>query len=192
MTSSTSQTLTTNSPKLSLSTLWWNTNLPSAEHTPACPPYLTYALSHPKERANISTLDADFKRLTWPEVRAHVVANRLDQFTRVPSELRRYRQYTEKLVREYGSVMRFVLDERLGWRDSRAGEGRFADEGMCLVTRSSLHALKLEELRAYTCMLTFASEKTTTKSCSTTGPTASTRASCTSSSGPSSPRLPIL
>jgi hypothetical protein len=137
MTSITSQTLTTttttttpSSPKQppSLSTLWWNTNLPSTDHTPACPPYLTYALTHPKERANLSTLDADFKRLSWPEVRAHVAANRLDQFTRVPSELRRYRQYTERLVREYGSVMRFVLDERLGWRDSRAGEGRF-DEG---------------------------------------------------------------
>lgn len=135
MTSITSQTLTTTpSPKqpstTSLSALWWNTNLPPSDHTPACPAYLTYALTHPKERANLSTLDADFKRLTWPEVRAHVAANRLDQFTRVPSELRRYRQYTEKLVREYGSVMRFVLDERLGWRDSRAGEGRFGCEGM--------------------------------------------------------------
>jgi len=141
MTSTTSQTLTTttlspilpSSPKTPsntpLSTLWWNTNLPPHDHTPACPPYLTYALTHPKERANLSTLDADFKRLTWPEVRAHVAANRLDQFTRVPSELRRYRQYTEKLVREYGSVMRFVLDERLGWRDSRAGEERFEDGG---------------------------------------------------------------
>ena len=139
MTSTTSQTLTTttlppilpsspNLPSTSLSTLWWNTNLPPHDHTPACPPYLTYALTHPKERANLSTLDADFKRLTWPEVRAHVAANRLDQFTRVPSELRRYRQYTEKLVREYGSVMRFVLDERLGWRDGGVGGGRF-DEG---------------------------------------------------------------
>jgi hypothetical protein len=134
MSTSTSQTLTTQSLKLSsssssstsLSTLWWNTNLHSHDHTPACPPFLTYALAHPKERANLSTLDADFKRQTWPEVRAHVAANRLDQFTRVPSELRRYRQYTEKLVREYGSVMRFVLDERLGWRDSR-----FGDESMC-------------------------------------------------------------
>ena len=136
MTSITSQTLTTtttttptpSSPKPSLSTLWWNTNLPPTDHTPACPPYLTYALTHPKERANLSTLDADFKRLSWPEVCSHVAANRLDQFTRVPSELRRYRQYTEKLVREYGSVMRFVLDERLGWRDGGVGGGRF-DEG---------------------------------------------------------------
>jgi len=148
MTSSTSQTLTTNSPKPSLSTLWWNTNLPSSEHTPACPPYLTYALSHPKERANISTLDADFKRLTWPKVRAHVAANRLDQFTRVPSELRRYRQYTEKLKREYGSVMRFVLDERLGWRDSRAGEGRFADEGMCMLLKGKEMTIGAYVLRA--------------------------------------------
>ena len=137
MTSTTSQTLTTTpTPKhpqpstTPLSTLWWNTNLPPSDHTPACPPYLTYALTHPKERANLSTLDADFNRMTWPEVRAHVATNRLDQFTRVPSELRRYRQYTEKLVREYGSVMRFVLDERLGWRDSRAGGGRFGCGGM--------------------------------------------------------------
>jgi hypothetical protein len=130
MTTSTSQVLTTHSSKPSLSNLWWNTNLPSHEQTPTCPSYLTYALAHLKERANLSTRDIDFKRQTWLEVRAHVAANRLDQFTRVPSDLRRYRQYTDKLVREYGSVMRFVLDERLGWRDSRAGEGRFADRGM--------------------------------------------------------------
>lgn len=135
--SSTSQVLLTAtppkpSPSPALADLWWNTNLPSREQTPTCPSYLTYAITHPKERANLSTLDSNFKRQTWPEVRAHVAANRLDQFTRVPSELRRYRQYTEKLIREYGSVMRFVLDERLGWRDSRAGEGRFASQGKYL------------------------------------------------------------
>jgi hypothetical protein len=69
-----------------------------------------------------------------------VAANRLDQFLRVPSELRQYRLYIEELIREYGSVMRFVLgeygsvmrfvlDERLGWKDLRAGEGRFEDPG---------------------------------------------------------------
>lgn len=147
MTTLTSQTLTTLSPKpppssssssnKSLATLWWNTNLPLHLHTPACPPYLTYALTHPKERANLSTLDADFQRLSWPQVRSLVAANRLDQFTRVPSELRQYRQWTEKLVREYGSVMRFVLDERLGWRDSRDGGGRFGGGMYCFI--SPLH-----------------------------------------------------
>lgn len=128
-----SQVLTSPAPSTitaaSLSDLWWNTNLPISEHTPTCPSYLTYAISHRKERANLSTLDSAFRRQSWPQVRAHVAANRLDQFTRVPSELRRYRQYTEKLVREYGSVMRFVLDERLGWKDSRPGDGRFRCAG---------------------------------------------------------------
>lgn len=32
---------------------------------------------------------------------------------------------------KYGSVMRFVLDRRLEWRDSRAGEGRFGNDGRC-------------------------------------------------------------
>lgn len=136
MSSSTSQVLTapipTTSPSPSLSDLWWNTNLPPHEQTPTCPSYLTYAITHAKERANLSTLDSDFKRQSWPAVRAHVAANRLDQFTRIPSELRRYRQWTEKTNREYGSVMRYVLDERLGWKDSRPGEGRFASKGMYL------------------------------------------------------------
>lgn len=129
---SSSQTITAPTPSpttTDLSSLWWNTNLPSSQHTPACPSYLLYAFDHAKERNNLSTLDADFTLQPWPQVRAKVAANRLDQFVRVPSDLRRYRQYTEKLVREYGSVMRFVLDQRLGWTDSRAGEGRFEDEG---------------------------------------------------------------
>lgn len=136
---SSSQTLTTPTPAptqphapTDISTLWWNTNLPASQHTPACPSYLLYALDHAKERANLSTLDADFVLQPWPQVRANVAANRLDQFVRVPSDLRRYRQYTDKLVREHGSVMRFVLDCRLGWTDSRAGEGRFGDEGELL------------------------------------------------------------
>ncbi|KAM0720246.1 hypothetical protein Q7P37_004382 [Cladosporium fusiforme] len=114
-------------PTTPLSTLWWNTNLPPHNKPPPSPSYLTYAQHHAKERANLSTRDENFTRQPWATVRANVAANRLDRFTRVPSELRRYRLYTEKLVREHGSVMRFVLDERLGWGDERAGEGRFAD-----------------------------------------------------------------
>lgn len=36
---------------------------------------------------------------------------------RKPSELRRYRHYTWELVRNYGSIMDFVLKERLKWDD---------------------------------------------------------------------------
>lgn len=41
--------------------------------------------------------------------------NRIDLFQRVPSEMRRYLAYNAKLKKEYGSVMNFVLKERLQW-----------------------------------------------------------------------------
>lgn len=40
----------------------------------------------------------------------------MDLFHRVPSELRRYRQFTHRLVKEYGSIMNFIVDERLQWK----------------------------------------------------------------------------
>ena len=43
--------------------------------------------------------------------------NRIDRFQRVPSDLRRYLEYTAQIKAEYGSVMRFVVKERLGWGD---------------------------------------------------------------------------
>ena len=43
--------------------------------------------------------------------------NRIDLFQRVPSDLRRYLEYNAKIKKEYGSVMEFVLKERLQWMD---------------------------------------------------------------------------
>jgi len=119
-----------------LSALWWNTNAPPSEQTPACPSYLTYAAHHPKELANLSTPDSLFIRKTWPEVRSLIAANRLDQFTRVPSELRQYRRWTERVVKQYGSMLRFIVEERLGWGGEVglgvANGGRFGCKGMCI------------------------------------------------------------
>ena len=41
--------------------------------------------------------------------------NRVDKFQRKPSELRRYRQFTYQLVKDYGSIMDFIVNERLKW-----------------------------------------------------------------------------
>lgn len=41
--------------------------------------------------------------------------NRIDRFQRVPSDLRKYLEYTAHIKAEYGSVMRFVVKERLRW-----------------------------------------------------------------------------
>jgi hypothetical protein len=49
--------------------------------------------------------------------RMTVETNRIDLFQRVPSDLRRYRNYIYKLQKEHGSVMNFILLHRLQWLD---------------------------------------------------------------------------
>ena len=44
--------------------------------------------------------------------------NRLDLFQRSPLTLRRYREFTYKLIQRYGSVMAFIVSERLQWGHS--------------------------------------------------------------------------
>ena len=65
-----------------------------------------------------------YRRVSWPEVRKIIAANRIDAFQRVPSDLRRYLAYNWKLKKEYGSVMEFVLSKRLGWKEPIQAEGR--------------------------------------------------------------------
>ncbi|KAL8843815.1 MAG: hypothetical protein Q9176_001777 [Flavoplaca citrina] len=43
--------------------------------------------------------------------------NQLDRLVRVPSDHRRYLEYNAKLKKKHGSVMNFVLQERLKWAD---------------------------------------------------------------------------
>lgn len=43
--------------------------------------------------------------------------NRIDRFQRLPSDLRKYLEYTTQIKARYGSVMRFVVKERLRWGD---------------------------------------------------------------------------
>lgn len=95
---------------------FWNVNLPVDLHTAECPDFLQYAFDNAKDRAILSTPDWQYRRQTWPEVQACIKGNRLDLFQRVPSDLRRYREYSAKLVKEYGTVMAFVMQERLRWQ----------------------------------------------------------------------------
>lgn len=43
--------------------------------------------------------------------------NRLDDLKRVPSDLRRYIAWSHETKKEYGSILAFILKERLGWED---------------------------------------------------------------------------
>lgn len=51
--------------------------------------------------------------LTQPENNAE--RDKIDDFQRKPSELRRYRQFTYELVRDYGSITDFMQKQRLKW-----------------------------------------------------------------------------
>ncbi|KAK3055602.1 hypothetical protein LTR09_003522 [Extremus antarcticus] len=101
----------------SINVPFWNTNLPPELHTKDCPSYLEYAFTNEKDRQMLSTPDSEYRRQTWPEVQQIINDNRLDLFLRVPSDLRRYREYCARLTEEYGTVMAFVMRERLRWKN---------------------------------------------------------------------------
>ena len=101
---------------------YWQINVPPSQREAACPPFLANLKA--KDLAIISTPDALYRALTWPEVRKIIAENRIDAFQRLPSDLRRYLAYNWKLKKEYGSVMEFVLSKRLQWKEPIQAEGK--------------------------------------------------------------------
>ncbi|KAK7425634.1 hypothetical protein QQZ08_007850 [Neonectria magnoliae] len=101
---------------------YWQVNVPESERPRECPGFLLDISD--KDRGIISTPDSDYHVLSWDEVRQIAGANRLDQFQRVPSELRRYKAYTFNLAKTYGSVANFVLNQRLQWSAPIQARGR--------------------------------------------------------------------
>jgi Protein of unknown function (DUF3605) len=100
---------------------FWQINVPRSQREDACPPFL--ANLSPKDLSIISTPDALYRTITWPEVCRIIAENRIDTFKRVPSDLRRYLAYNWELKSEYGSVVEFVLSKRLGWEEPIQAEG---------------------------------------------------------------------
>jgi hypothetical protein len=92
---------------------YWLVNVPPDKRPTSCPPYLEHVGE--KDIEIISTPDSQYHVLTWPEVREIIAANRLDLLQRVPSELRRYLAYNWQIKQKYGSVMQFVLSQKLRW-----------------------------------------------------------------------------
>ncbi|OCL14749.1 hypothetical protein AOQ84DRAFT_330528 [Glonium stellatum] len=94
---------------------FWLVNVPRGQWPAECPDFLRDVGE--KDRRLIGTPDSDYKRLSWQEVQEIIRLNRVDLFHRVPSDLRKYRQYTHKLIKEYGSILNFIVRERLHWPD---------------------------------------------------------------------------
>lgn len=101
---------------------YWQINVPEPLRSPECPAFL--ATLNRKDMGIISTPDGEYHVLTWPEVQQIIARNRIDLFQRLPSELRRYLAYNWGLKQQYGSVMEFVLQKRLGWTLPIVSEGK--------------------------------------------------------------------
>ncbi|KAJ4297176.1 hypothetical protein N0V88_004094 [Collariella sp. IMI 366227] len=101
---------------------YWQVNVPEYLRTTECPEFLVNLTD--KDRGIISTPDSEHEIDTWPVVQQKVAQNRLELFQRVPSDLRRYQEFTWKLRRDYGSVMNFILTQRLQWTLPIAPRGR--------------------------------------------------------------------
>jgi hypothetical protein len=101
---------------------YWQINVAIPDREAHCPPFLSNL--NPKDLGIISTPDSQYHVLTWPEVQQIIGRNRIDLFQRVPSQLRRYLAYNYDLKQQYGSVMEFVLQERLGWTLPVKPEGK--------------------------------------------------------------------
>ncbi|KAF7958484.1 hypothetical protein EAE96_002027 [Botrytis aclada] len=98
---------------------YWQTNLPPSSHTPHCPPALQ-SLSQ-KDILILRTPDSAFHPLTWATVRAIIRTNQLSLFQRRPSQLRKYLEYCYCIKQRYGSMMRYMLNEKLQWDEAELG-----------------------------------------------------------------------
>ena len=110
-------------------TPFWNVNVPPDQHTQDCPDYLEYALHNDKDRGILSTPDEQHQQQSWQVVTTLIHNNRLDLFQRLPSDLRTYRQYCHRLTQTHGSVMEFVVQDRLRWTDLQASGPPFNKPG---------------------------------------------------------------
>ncbi|KXS93343.1 hypothetical protein AC579_4526 [Pseudocercospora musae] len=119
--------LETRSDSCQRTTKFWNVNVPANERTDECPDFLRYAFTDLKDQETLATPDAVYRRQSWDDIQRFIRENRLQLFQRVPSDLRLYREYCSKLIREYGSIMNFVLRERLRWHDVSPSGAPFSD-----------------------------------------------------------------
>ncbi|KAI1334741.1 hypothetical protein F5Y15DRAFT_279530 [Xylariaceae sp. FL0016] len=101
---------------------YWHVNIPEDERTEECPEALRNLSD--KDIGIISTPDSEYHVATWPEVQKIVSENRLERFQRLPSELRKYLVYVSKLKQDHGSVVNYIINERLRWATPITPEGR--------------------------------------------------------------------
>lgn len=67
------------------------------------------------DRYNLSITDNDFQPHTWENLKQTIAENRLETLRRWPSDLKRYIAWSAKTKAEYGTIMAYIMKERLKW-----------------------------------------------------------------------------
>jgi hypothetical protein len=107
---------------------YWQVNVPPSEQSNTCPPFLQNLSA--KDIGILSTPDSSYQILSWPSVQRIISLNRIDLFQRIPSDLRRYLAYIQKIKKSHGSIMNFMLKQRLHWAlPIKAEGGLFEKDG---------------------------------------------------------------
>jgi len=112
----------TSSDPASTDLAYWNYNVPPSDHAIDCPPYLKNI--DQKDLQTLSTPDSAYTLLTWSQIQHIVSTNDLSVFSRTPSQLRRYLEYTHRCCQQYGSVSNFISKNCLGWSLPLEPEGK--------------------------------------------------------------------
>lgn len=92
---------------------FWQVNIAPENRQNDCPVSLQNLSD--KDIGIIGTRDEDYRVQTWSEVVDIIRTNRLQDFQRWPTDLRRYREFVWQLDHAWGSVMEYMLSERLHW-----------------------------------------------------------------------------
>lgn len=100
---------------------YWNVNVPKEDQTADCPDFLKGVDA--SDQKILSTSDADYRFIAWSEVKEIISDGRIGDFKRKPSNLRRYFAFLRDVRSQYGSVMNFVLSQRLNWTEPIVASG---------------------------------------------------------------------
>ncbi|EED20468.1 conserved hypothetical protein [Talaromyces stipitatus ATCC 10500] len=92
---------------------YWLVNVPRDQWPSSCPAFLKGQSD--KNISILATPDEEYQWIGWERVKELVRTNDIGKFQRLPSDLRRYLEYMFHLKQKYGSIMEFVLAERLHW-----------------------------------------------------------------------------
>lgn len=86
-----------------------------------------------KDKIILDTPDHLYTLISWDAAVRIVEENRLADLTRLPSQLKKYLAWCQRVREEHGSVQAYILKERVRWQPDELepkNSTPFADDGM--------------------------------------------------------------